>query len=399
MDPVEALALSHDVRLIAEWEMNGTTIAAAFGPGQTSQIITPDRDQIRLTYHANGQPTGVSWTQRIESNEVVIQQPWRDSGQCEVTLPDGTTGPVALAWQALGSRSEYVAELDAAIDHLTVVSPIWWYVREDGTLTNGADAAYVDAVHDRNVAVWPAVAGLDADANHLLLSDATNRSAAAQMISESARDSGADGVNVDIEGFRAEDAPGFLAFLQELQSLVHDWNGTISYDLIPRTDSWDVTPTELAYWSTAPPRRELSELVDCVILMAYDEHNRYRPAGPVASPPWVEASLTYLLRFADPSQIVLGVPFYGRIWDPEALDMPQAVPNGRLPSIPDDAVVFDAVFGIERATLPDGRFFWLETPELLASRMSLIGEYGLAGWAGWRMGLDSPELWDALDSS
>jgi spore germination protein YaaH len=217
------------------------------------------------------------------------------------------------------------------------------------------------------------------------------------LIAGRAESIGADGVNLDIEGYREEDAAAFLVFAQEITDLVHAWGGTVSYDLIPRSDSWDIAPSDLAFWSTAPPRREIASIVDYTVLMAYDQHNRYRPAGPVAAPAWVEDTLVYVLRFADPHTVLLGVPFYGRIWDPDELERPRARGVGSIADLASGgAATFDPTFGLDRVTLDDGRFLWREDPALLADRLTLVDDFGLAGWAAWRLGFDSPGLWDVL---
>ena len=223
------------------------------------------------------------------------------------------------------------------------------------------------------MAIWPAVAGFDADAIHLAFRTAQRRSALAVQISEDARAIGADGVNIDVEGYREEDAEAFLAWTVELADLVHEWDGVVSYNLVPRSDTWDVWPEELSFWSTAPRRLELAQATDCTVLMAYDQYNRHRPAGPVASPPWVEELVVYALRYADPAEMVLGVPFYGRIWDPEEIDSPRAVGIGTLEKLMDDGVVtFDETFRLDRVDLLDGTFFWAEAPAGLTHRFDLV---------------------------
>lgn len=48
--------------------------------------------------------------------------------------------------------------------------------------------------------------------------------------------------------------------------------------------------------------------------MAYDEHYEGSEAGPVASINFVENSIKYALSKTAPDKIVVGVPFYGRVW-------------------------------------------------------------------------------------
>lgn len=396
LDDVEGLAVADGVRL----EIRDDT-GAVLGQLDTDHpeiAVEVSTSGLTVRYlTADGEPTGVVWEQGAEAPVTVIRQPWRDQGECVVTLPDGTSAPVALVWQSGGSSQEYTEQLDGANGNVTVVSPIWWRMAADGTVVGSTDPGYVEAAHDRNVAIWPAVAGFDADTHHLAFSDAERRSAMAHKISDEARSIGADGVNIDIEGYRGGDAEAFLAWVEELAGLVREWGGVVSHDLVPRSDRWDVSPEELAFWSTAPLRTELSRATDCTILMAYDQHNRYRPAGPVAGPRWVEEVLAHALRHTDPSQLVLGVPFYARIWDPADLESPAAVGIGALEQLVGEGEVApDPSHGLDKVDLADGRFFWAETTSGLEHRFDLVTDYGLAGWAAWRFGFDSPDVWELV---
>ncbi|MFP4554482.1 MAG: glycosyl hydrolase family 18 protein [Actinomycetota bacterium] len=394
----EAVAVAGDVRL--EVRDASGRVLGWLDQDRRELAVPSSTKRVTLRYPGEeGSPGAVSWEQETEAPVTVIRQPWRGDRRCSARLPDGSTAPVALVWQSGAESSTYLEQLDRAGDVVNVVSPIWWRMRADGTVASFADAGYVSSVHDRNVAVWPAVAGFDADVHHVVFSSPQRRSALATQISEEARRIGADGVNIDVEGYRVEDSDDFLAWVEELADLVHGWGGTVSYDLVPRSDTWDVTPEDLEFWSTAPQRTALSRVTDCTILMAYDEHNRYRPAGPVASPAWVEEVLTYELRHADPAELVLGVPFYVRIWDPAELDSPAAVGIGELDSLIDQGEVsHDPATGLDRVVLPDGRFFWTETAGGLKHRFDLVDGYGLAGWAAWRFGFDGPEIWELMES-
>ena len=101
-----------------------------------------------------------------------------------------------------------------------------------------------------------------------------------------------------------------------------------------------------------------------------------------------------MLRYADPQDVILGLPAYGRIWDPDELDAPRAVSLGFLETL-DGVRTPDPEHGVDRVELDDGRFFWSEH-EVQAARAQLAEEYGLSGVAVWRLGLDAPSLWDAL---
>ncbi len=134
-----------------------------------------------------------------------------------------------------------------------------------------------------------------------------------------------------------------------------------------------------------------------MVLMAYDQYNRRRPFGPVASAAWVEEVVRYQLRFTDPHRLILGVPLYGRIWDPEEPERPRAVGIGYLESVAETGLRrLDERFGIDRVDLPDGRFLWLETAEGLRHRVDLVEDLGLAGLAAWRLGFDHGRVWEVM---
>ncbi len=388
LDEVERLALRNGVKL--EVAIDGVSVGALSDetPQLTISLASPQDAQ--LTYvGVTGAPTEVTWQQSIDpaAGTVTIVQPWRDS--------TGTARPHVLAWQRnRATLAEALAEVDGT--PVTVVSPLWWNINDEALLSGEADPDYVAAMHARGLLVWPAVQGLHADGLHIMLSDpALRRSIVAELASE-AEAAGADGLNIDLEGFRNEDSEGFSAFVEELTAAVHEWGGTVSYDLVPRSDTWDVTPPELAFWSTAPDRRRLAEAVDYTVLMAYDQHNRYRPAGPVAAPGWVEELVIYQLRYSDPHEVILGLPAYGRLWDPDELDAPRALGFGALAEVPGTRTP-DPEFGVDRVEVDDGRFYWADH-EMTPVRVAIGDAYGLSGVAVWRLGLDDPSLWEAIAS-
>ena len=335
----------------------------------------------------DGEPGDVAWSEPIgggDSTEVIVQ-PWRELGEGPTDL--------VLAWQR--NRSTTAASVDEVTETpLTVVSPLWWNINNEALLTGKANPGYVTAMHELGIEVWPAVQGLHADGLHTLITDAERRRDTIERLSSGTRDSGADGFNIDLEGFRDEDAEAFSVFVEELAAAVHEWGGVVSYDLVPRSDSWDVTPPELAYWSTAPQRRRIAAAVDYTVLMAYDQHNRFRPGGPVAAPSWVEEMIVYQLRYSDPHTVILGIPAYGRLWDPAELDAPRALGFGDFADLQGERSA-DEKFGMDRIDLEDGRFFWVDfeaTPE----RVALGRRYGLSGVAIWRLGFDDERLWTDL---
>ena len=325
---------------------------------------------------------GPSWIQTLEAG-AVIEQPWRQP-------PPAGRDPIALAWQVNGDAETYSAELDVATG-LDVASPLWWNLDPAGALIEDSDPAYVVAAAERGVELWPYVVnGFDPERTRAAIGTSERRLTLAQAISDSAETAGAAGVNVDFESFDSTERDHFTAFMHELTRLVHGWGGVTSVDITVLTSDF-ATSHEASY--PVYNRRELATATDYLVLMAYDEHSTLRPYGPTASIDWVEDGLLHPLRYVDPHQVILGIPFYSRLWtpgDPTA----RAVTITRVVELASEGKsVFDDQFGLDRVTLDDGRFFWVEGYEALSARLELVDEHGLAGWAAWRLGFDSPDLW------
>jgi spore germination protein YaaH len=365
------------------------------GPGDSGVLLLPaDRPvTLAINYVVDGVTTEPSWTQQVHASEdgtteVIIEQPWRHNA------PEAE--PIVLGWQAVGDSATYLEQL-AAAPGLTVTSPRWWTLDADGLLVGETDPDFVAAAHQLGVEVWPYVTnGFEPARTHRAIGDNRQRKLLAAQLSGAAQLAGADGVNVDFEAFSPVDRDNLTAFVTELRTFVHSWGGIVSVDITSRTRNHE-TLSEAR--GNLFDRRALGEVADYVALMAYDEYNRVRPSGPTASQEWAEDALYWLLRYTNPGQVLLGVPFYSRIWDPEDLLRPTTATIGTVVELADaNPRTFDPEFGIDRVDLDDGRFLWAEDYDHLANRIELAREAGVAGIAIWRIGFDTPETWEIVEA-
>ncbi len=147
-----------------------------------------------------------------------------------------------------------------------------------------------------------------------------------------------------------------------------------------------------------------ADYADYVVLMGYDEYNGSSvTAGPTASLPYVVQALEATLNEVPSDQLILGMPFYTRVWK---------TAGGQLST---QAIGMDAVNGILAATGSEKQWLeaeqlnyieymeedtlcqiWIEDGESLSKKLALVGSYGLAGGAFWKLGLESPEIWDTI---
>ncbi len=84
-------------------------------------------------------------------------------------------------------------------------------------------------------------------------------------------------------------------------------------------------------WSKFLDREAISKYVDYVMLMAYDEHWASSPtSGSVASIGWVERGVSESLKLIPKEKLILGVPFYTRIWTEKYLMVKRKLVQNRL---------------------------------------------------------------------
>ena len=144
----------------------------------------------------------------------------------------------------------------------------------------------------------------------------------------------------------------------------------------------------------------IGRLADQFILMAYDQHHRLGPPGPIAGYNWVATALEETLSLVPAPKVWLGLPLYHRDWGEagsstgshaEALSHLEQG-GGEMQW---DELAREAWFSTTR----DGavQTTWLENSRSIAEEIGLAKRYHLGGVAAWRLGQEDPEVWDVLE--
>lgn len=117
---------------------------------------------------------------------------------------------------------------------------------------------------------------------------------------------GFDGVQIDFEALNYEDKEYYISFLRELKQL------------LPKHMIFSVA-VPARWWTKENPfdYEEIAKIADRIIVMAYDEHWRTGPAGPIASLPWCQKVLDFSKKYIPSQKLVMGAPLYGRSWQTE----------------------------------------------------------------------------------
>lgn len=180
------------------------------------------------------------------------------------------------------------------------------------------------------------------------------------------------------------------------------------------------SPTE---YTAFYDRAEQAVFADYVILMAYDEHYAgSEEAGSVASIGFVTDGVTNTLKEVPADQLIMGMPFYTRVWSEtpitedgseetaedssdsytlyelscysasmnEAQKLINA--NGAIPVWSDECGQYYVEYVNGGVTYK----IWVEDSASLEKKLSVMQEYQLAGGAFWKLGLEDSTVWDTI---
>jgi spore germination protein YaaH len=316
--------------------------------------------------------------------------------------------PIQLTWEAIYTKNPSPAKIPA-MPGINVISPTWFSLADQkGTIKNLASLEYSKWAQSKGYQVWGVFSNsFDPDLTHEAFKDFDTRQNVIRQLLQYSQMYHLQGINFDIENVKSADGPMVTQFVREAAPYLHEAGLIVSMDITFSAD-------ENNNWSSFYQRKELSEVNDYIIIMAYDEHTGARTgSGSVASIPWVEKNLQRLLKEVPNQKLVLGVPLYARLWKEQqntdgstqitskALSMDKVkawlAEKGVKPGYDEKsgqnyAEYYDAG---EKATYK----IWIEDDISLIKRAKLATDYKLAGIGTWSRYFGDQTAWTALNLS
>lgn len=312
-------------------------------------------------------------------------------------------GKLNLTWEHVISKNPDTTKI-SDMTGLQVVSPTWFSLSDgEGRLKNLADAAYVKWAQTRNYQVWALFSnGFDPDVTNKALSTYDSRMKIIKQLLGFAQTYKLQGFNIDFENVYLKDKENLTQFVREMTPFMHEQGLAVSIDVTPKSTN--------EMWSMFYDRPALAEVVDYMMVMAYDEYWATSPkSGSVSSLPWTESSVKQILN-ADkvpPSKLVLGVPFYTRQWTEETKNGKFTTTSKTLTMEAAAAIIKDKKLtptylpdtGQNYVEYKDGEKLiriWLEDETSMKARLDLVKKYDLAGVATWRRGFEQSPMWKVI---
>jgi spore germination protein YaaH len=323
-----------------------------------------------------------------EEDKVYVAQP----------LPNPLNEKVRLVWDQMTYIPDGTLSADKYknMTYANVISPTWFeFADYEGNLIDRGSLNYTRRAKEKGLQVWALLSHsfTEPELTKEILTSTNKRQHVINQLIQAVQNYELDGINIDIENVQADFGSEWVQFMRELYPQMNQLGVTVSVDIY--------MPSA---WSTHYERDRISEVVDYFIVMAYDQHwSGSEEAGSVADLNWVENGLQTNLEEVPKEKLILGVPFFTRIWaeNREGLTSTSYSMYAALKEVEAWGVTiyYDNVLGQHYAEKLQGETtyrVWLEDETSMQNRVKLIETYDLAGVAGWKLGLETNAVWDIL---
>ncbi len=388
-------------------DTKGKTALRILG-GPKSPVLTELEAGTKLTWiddagkwsHVKTEDGYIGYVKKSALNTIYTEEKSR-----EFSEPDYTSlkrdHKINLTWfnVAVQDANTKFADVLASASGVNVISPTWvTFADNAGNVSSIADSSCVQAAHEQGIEVWMLVSNIvntdtsDVDTTYILTHTSIREKVEKNILSV-ALANGVDGINVDLEGMSSEVGDSYIQFIREMSVLCRNNGLVLSVDVPPlfaMTEFYD--------------RAEMNEVADYVIVMAYDEHYSGSEAGSVASISYSEESVTNMLKEVSADKLILGIPFYTRLWavgsdgsvSSTAYGM-EAI-NTLLASKGVSASVDESTGQNYAEYTENGMTYqvWLEDAGSVGERMQVMQNHSLAGIASWAAGYETEDIWQVI---
>lgn len=366
------------------------------------KLVAEDKTKMRIFgedekwYKVRTEDGAVGYIEKkFVSTKTIPSPPDTNNGENNVWKP--VKGKINLVWEQTYSQRIDVSSMDK-MDGVDIISPTWFVLDDaEGKILNRGDAKFTKWAHNKGYQVWALASNSfnDIDSTVKMLNNADARDNFIKQLLAYSSLYKLDGINIDFEGMNSECRDSFTQFIREATPLLKEQGLTVSVD-INSAACYD--------------RVALSKTVDYVMVMTYDQHWKgSTEAGSVAQLSWVESMLKQYLESIPKEKLLLGIPFYTRIWktgeadnivlDNKAVSMEEArnetIKYKASVKWDEDSGQFYAEYKKEGANYK----IWLEDENSINMKSSLIHKYNVAGAASWSRNFAEPVIWEILNKN
>ncbi len=202
-----------------------------------------------------------------------------------------------------------------------------------------------------------------------------------------------DGLQIDFELVPKRDVETFASFIKELRERLPHKLLSIALPARIRTLENDVYDY-----------KRLSQWVDKVFVMAYDEHWSNSKPGPVASIDWGNNIAKHSLETIGREKLVMGLPFYGRTWGNVSLNRAFYFSGiqriMRENSVTPEQITREDHIPTFSYTIPEVTVTgYYDDVQSLSVRLKNYFDSGIKAVGFWCLGQEDPRIWSHISIS
>lgn len=291
-------------------------------------------------------------------------------------------------------------------DVFSSLSPVWYYINADGTLTSRSQAnnkTIIALCKKNNTELIPTITNPNADDLSKVLNNSTLRDKLISEIFSKVVSNNYAGIDLDFESIKATDKNSFSSFIKKLAKKLHGKNKKLTIAIL-----WKNSTAPLA--EKASPSRaaqdwiEIGKYVDEFRIMAYDYTGSSGKSGPIAPLEWIDSILKYATEKVPEETIVLGLPFYAYEWVKDKPGAKALVYNDIVnirKSYYVDYDVYDQEFGEKKLLITENgteKVVWYQDRKVTMDRINLALKYDINKFIFWRLGGEDTSLYKYINN-
>jgi spore germination protein YaaH len=331
-----------------------------------------------------------------------------------IVHPTSAETRMNMSYLYFGQPADYLNEVTATHNTLTAVTPNYFDVTDGGVITPTwkIDQRFIDEMHRRGIQVTPFISNHWNNVNGIALLSDAQQDLQIERLVNFINQYQLDGVNLDIEGVGAGYRAAFSTFVAKLKNRLG--SKQVSVAVAANPNGWTTG------WHGFYDYVALANVADYILIMAYDEAWQGSSAGPVSSIGFFQRSLAYAQNLGVANdKIVMGLPFYGRLWKVDGLTTDQISINGVGVSNVRVASLMQKYFpqmnydeekqspyakftipagqseSISGANCTEGHYvLWFENERSYKKKLRLIHDAGIRGAGSWSLYQETSDTWD-----
>jgi len=301
-------------------------------------------------------------------------------------FPAGLRSAFYVAWDP-----QSLFSLKRNIKNLNLVIPEWFFIDPVAdTVKTNVDKEGYRVMKNSGVAIMPILSNnfnreFRSEAIGRILHDSVKRKRLIQNVLNQCIKNNFIGINVDLEDLNEKSDTYLIRFMKELSEAFHAKGLLVSQNVMPFNNDYNI--------------EELAKYNDYIFLMAYDEYSADGDPGPISSQRWVEAAVDQLAKKIPSEKIILGLGAFGYDWpvkpgvDP-SVTYQQALSRASASSakIKFDDNTFNLSYSYTDGKKEVHQVFFTDAATMF-NTIRFGSEYGLGGFAVWRLGSEDSRLW------